>query len=324
MISLKSLIVVIALSCLATLAQAQVVGIATNAQGSLYYSVGAAIAGVMQQKANVATRVVPLSGTTSYTPLINRGEIEFGLLNASDVINAYAGVENFKDHKNLDLRLAGVVFPIQSGIAVANDAPLKSLDDLKGQRIAARFTAQSSMQYVQDAILVTSGLSTGDMKIFPVADMFKGMLALGSGKVDAALACFSCATAQEVNLSLAAHGGMRFLPIPDTPQALAAMHKIFPSAYTQVFNPSPGLTGILTPTRLLVHSAFLVVNKNVADDVVYKTLKALHENKTMLVASSATMKGFNPDFMAEANEVPYHPGAEKFYREIGQWPPRNR
>lgn len=306
------------------MAQAQVVGIATNAQGSLYYSVGAALAGVMQQKANIATRVVPLSGSNSYTPLINRGEIEFGLLNAGDAANAYMGIDNFKDRKNPDLRLVGVIFPIQSGIAVANDSPAKSIRDLKGLRIASRFTAQNSMQSVQDSILITGGLSTSDMKAFPVADMFKGMEALGNGKVDAALSCFSCAVAQEVNVNLASHGGMRFLPLPDTEEALAAIHKIFPSAYTQVFSPSPGMTGIVTPTRLLVHSAFLVVYKNVPDEVVYKTVKAIHENKAALMVTSPAMRGFDPAFMAEANIVPYHSGAEKFLKEIGQWPPKDR
>jgi len=326
MISLKSLIAAAALSCLATLAQgqAQVVAIATNAPGSLGYSVAAALAGVMQQKANIATRVVPTSGSNSYAPMINRGDYEYGLLNSIDVLNAYTGVDNFKGHKNPDLRLAGVIFPLQNGIAVPNDSPAKSLKDLKGMRMPSVMTAQVTALVIQDAVLAAGGLSIADMKGVPVSDQFKGIAALGDGKVDAALACFTCAAAKEADIALAAHGGMRFLPIPDTPEALAAMRKVFPSARSQVFSPSPAFTGIAVPTRLFVHSSFLVVNKNVSDDVVYKTLKAIHENKAALVASSAAMRGFDPDFMAEANTVPYHPGAEKFYKEIGQWPPKSR
>ena len=322
--SIRSLIMATALSCLATAGQAQVVGIATNAQGSLYYSVGTALAAVMQQKAGLTARVQPLSGSTSYTPLVNRGEVEFGLLNAVDVVNAYQGIENFKDKKNPDLRLVGVVFPIQNGIAVPADSPVKSLKDLKGMRIPNRFQAQSTMQQVQDAILATAGISTGDLKGFPVADQFKGMQALGDGKVDAALSCFTCATAQEVNIALSSHGGMRFLPIDDSPQALAAMRKIFSSARTQVFSPAPAVVGIAVPTRLFVYSSFLATSKHVSDDVVYKTTKAIYENRADLVTNSSAMKGFDPNTMAEPNIVPYHPAAEKFYKEVGQWPPKNR
>ena len=324
MISLKSLIGAAALACLATAAQAQVIGIATLAQGSLYYSVGAALAGVMQQKANISTRVVPLSGTNSYTPMINRGEIEFGLLNSADVANAYRGVGTFKGHRNPDLRLVGVIFPLQNGLAVPNDSPAKSIKDLKGLRIPSVFTAQVTVQVNQDAILATGGLSTADLQGFPVSDQFKGMQALGEGKVDVALSCFNCAIGKEVNVALASHGGMRFLPIPDTPEALAAMHRLFPTAYTKVFSPSPAFSGIVTPTRLFVHSAFLVVNKNVPEALVYKAVKAIHGSRAALVATSAALNGFDPGFMAEANIVPYHPGAEKFYKEIGQWPPKTR
>ena len=322
MTSFRSVIGATILSCAATMANAQVIGIATNPQGSLYYSVGAAVAGVMQQKAGLAARVQPLSGSSSYTPLVNRGQVEFGLMNAVDVVNAYEGIENFKDRKNRDLRLVGVLFDIQNGIAVPNDSPVKSMKDLKGLRISNRFTAQSTMQSVLDATLATGGLSSADLTGFPVPDQFKGMQALGDGKVDAALSCFTCATAKEVNVALASRGGMRFLPMSDDPEAVAAMRKIFPSARSQVFKPLPAFTGIVAPTRLMVYSAFLVTSTHVTSDTVYKTLKAIHESKPALVAASPAMRSFDPNQMSEQNAVPYHPGAEKFYKEIGQWPPK--
>ena len=312
------------LLCAATTANAQVVGIGTNPQGSLYYSVGAAVAGVMQQKGGLSARVQPQSGSSSYAPLVNRGQLEFGLLNAVDVVNAYQGIENFKDRKNPELRLVGVLFDIQNGIAVPNDSPVKSIKDLKGLRIANRFTAQSTMQSVLDATLVTGGVSNTDMTGFPVPDMFKGMQALGEGKVDAALSCFTCGTAKEVNVALASRGGMRFLPMSDAPDAVAAMRKVFSSARSQVFPPLPAFTGIVAPTRLMVYSAFLVSSSHASADMVYKTTKAIHENKSMLLAASPAMRSFDPKAMNEDNVVPYHPGAEKYYREIGQWPPKKR
>ena len=324
MTSFKSAIGAAVLTCAATMANAQVVAIATNPQGSLYYSVGAAVANVMQQKAALAARVQPLSGSSSYTPLVNRGQVEFGLLNAVDVVNAFHGVDNFKDRKNPELRLVGVLFDIQNGIAVSNDSPVKSIKDLKGLRISYRFTAQSTMQSVLDATLITGGLSSADLNGFPVADQFKGMEALGDGKVDAALSCFTCATAKEVNVALASRGGMRFLPMSDAPEAVAAMRKVFPGARSQVFQPSPAFTGIVAPTRLMVYSAFLVSSTHASADLVYKTTKAIHENKAMLVAASPAMRSFDPNVMTEENVVPYHPGAEKYYREIGQWPPKKR
>jgi len=44
----------------------------------------------------------------------------------------------------------------------------------------------------------------------------------------------------------------------------------------------------------------------------------------MLLAASPAMRSFDPNAMSEDNVVPYHPGAEKYYKEIGQWPPKKR
>ena len=324
MISLKSLIGATTLACMATMTQAQVIGIATNPQGSFFYSVGTAVAQVAQKKGNLTARVQPMSGSSAYAALVNRGEIEFGLLNSVDVVNAYTGVANFKDHKNPELRLVAALFPIRNGIAVPNDSPAKSIKDLKGMRMPSQFTSQNTIAIIQEAMLATGGLSITDMKQIPMANDFKAMQALGEGKLDAAHSCFGCAAAQELNIALASHGGMRFLTLPDTPEALAAMRKVFSGAYTQEFQPSPTTPGVIGPTRLMAFSAFLMTSAHVPDDVVYRITKAIYESKDTMAATSAMMRSFDPSLMAEANEVPFHPGAEKFYREVGQWPPKSR
>ena len=178
--------------------------------------------------------------------------------------------------------------------------------------------------YSSPVALDRAGLTMADMQEFPVGEYGKAMAAVGEGKIDASIFCVGCAAAKEAAVNLASHGGLRYLPIPDTPEALAAIRKILPGAYTKVFQPSPATPGVNVPTRLMVYSVFLTASTHTSDDVVYKTVKALHDNKETLAASAAVMKTFDPAMMAEANAVPYHPGAEKFYKEIGEWPPIKR
>jgi TRAP transporter TAXI family solute receptor len=216
------------------------------------------------------------------------------------------------------------MFALPIGIAVPNDSPVKSIKDLKGLRMPSQFTAQSTIVFVQDAVLATGGLSIADMKPFPVADYVKGMMALGDGKVDAALFGLGTGASQEVNVALASRGGLRFVPLTGTPEALAAMRKVFSSAYSKVYEPSPGLAGIIAPSLQMVYSAFLVTSTHTSADIVYKATKAIHGNKPMLEAASPTMKSFEPSAMDEDNVVAYHPGAERFYKEAGEWPPKKR
>jgi len=56
----------------------------------------------------------------------------------------------------------------------------------------------------------------------------------------------------------------------------------------------------------------------VSDDVVYRVAKALHDGKQDLVATFPPFGLFQPQNMAKSLEgVPLHPGALKYYREIG-------
>ena len=319
----KNLLGTTVLLCAASVASAQVVGVATNPQGSLYYSVGAAVAGVVQQKGGMPARVQPMSGSSAYAPLVGRGQVEFGLMNAIDVVNAYKGIINFKDRSNPEIRLVGALFPIVIGVAVPNDSPIKSMSELKGLRMPSQFTAQSTFAFVQDAVLATGGLSIADMKQFPVSDFTKGVMALGEGKVDAAASGVGTGVSQQANVALASRGGIRFLPLGGKPEELAAMRKVFASAYSKVLNPTPAYAGVLVPTRLMLYPAFLMTSTHVPADVVHKVTKAIFENKAALEAASATMKTFDPDIMAMANAVPYHAGAERYFKEAKQWPPKN-
>ncbi len=320
---LKCLLTAMVLSLGAPALHAQVIGIGTNPQGSFGYAVGSALASVMQQKAGLATRVQPMSGSSAYTPLLNRGQLEFGLLSSFDVVNAYTGAVDF-DRPNSDLRLAGVIYVLPLAMGVANDSPVRTVKDLKGVRVPTEYTAQRNSIFGQDALLATAGLSSKDMKPYPVPDYVKGMQALGAGKVDSAPFGVGSGAAQEANVALASHGGLRFISLDDSPEALAGMRKVFPTAYTMVFQPGSAYPGVIGPTRVMVYSVFLVASSRVPDEIVYKTLKALHDNKPMLEATTATLKTFEPSLMAEANPVPFHPGAEQFYKDIGQWPPKKR
>ena len=62
----------------------------------------------------------------------------------------------------------------------------------------------------------------------------------------------------------------------------------------------------------------MVANAKVAEDTVYRTARALYEGKADLVATFPPFALFNPANMAKPVQgVPPHPGATRFYREIG-------
>jgi uncharacterized protein len=97
-------------SGLAGVAHAQQVRVlAANPQGSIFYSASVAIGKLMDEKLKMQVRVQPMAGSSTYIPLLNRGEADFGLTNVDDSITAFKGTGNFRQ-PNPDLRLIAAVF----------------------------------------------------------------------------------------------------------------------------------------------------------------------------------------------------------------------
>jgi len=80
--------------------------------------------------------------------------------------------------------------------------------------------------------------------------------------------------------------------------------------------------GVGEPTWVYVIDFVVLVNKDVPDATVYNLAKIMHDNKPGMAAAFSALNGFDPARMAkDTGEVKFHPGALKYYKEIGEWPP---
>ena len=64
-------------------------------------------------------------------------------------------------------------------------------------------------------------------------------------------------------------------------------------------------------------STELMVNKNMPEDLVYNMVKAICESRDDIVIASPYWASFTPEKAGEGLALPLHPGAEKYYREMG-------
>jgi hypothetical protein len=301
-------------------ASGQIVGIATNPQGTIGYSTGVAVAKVLTEKGGVVSRVQPAGGSTAYIPLINRGEIEFGFSNALETHYAFTGTGTFDKKPNADIRLVGVMYPLRTGLAVAADSGVKSVYDLKklkGKRIASEFTTLSIIQTYIAGGLANGGLSYDDFVKVPVSDFSKGMSALGEGAVDITLISVGAGDSHKVNAELRSRGGFRYVDQDDSPEAMKRLHSVMPGTAIAHMTPAPQLPGVPEPLRILQIDYFLLASKSVPDETVYKVTKAIAENKGDLAGALGVFQQFDPKLMAPEHAAPYHPGAVRYYKEAG-------
>jgi TRAP-type uncharacterized transport system substrate-binding protein len=175
---------------------------------------------------------------------------------------------------------------------------------------------------LQQAVLATAGLTINDVKTVPTQSLFSGVDLLGEGKVEAAVMAVGAAQVQRANVSLASRGGLRFLNMDPTPEALAAIRKFLPSRFATL-QPAPHAVGIVAPTTIITYNIFFSTNAKMPDGLVHDVAKAIHAGKEDLLKGHPVFRGFEPKRMTEDIGVPWHPGAIKFYQDIGQWPPKD-
>jgi TRAP transporter TAXI family solute receptor len=298
----------------------QVAGFGTMAPGTLANAMMSAIVKVASQKEGVSGVVQTHAGPTQYLPLLNRGELDFANANAFDAHLGKLGIESFKGNPNPNLRMVTVIFPLRQAILVRKDSGIKSLADLKGKRVAGDYQGMRTLAILLDGVLATAGMTTKDVQIVPAPNVLRGLDELGRGAADGALAALEMPKVKELQSQIS--GGVRFIPLVDTPQALAAMQKIAPPTYISEVSPSAAQAGIDAPTDVQTYDYVLLTRADVPDELVYKVVKAMHDNKGELESVHPAFRAFAPGKMAKKSTVGYHPGAIKFYTEKGLWPPK--
>ena len=306
-----------ALVAASTAVSAQVVSMATGAQGSLAYNAGQAVA-VVANDNGITVRTQPLVG---YMPLLQSGEVDFGYANGAESAFAFTGTGNF-DREHPNVRLVGEMFKLTTGIMAPCDLGLQSASDLVGRagelRIASEYTSSTIIPYYIRGTLATVGLDYGDFQQVPVSSFVEGISALGDGLVDIALVSLGAGAGQEAAVKLQDRGGLCYISIEDSAEALAALTDILPSGVLAKLPQNANVNGLQTwGANIIAVPWMLLTNADVDDDLVYNLTKVIHGNKDALGASFGAFNRANFDAMAPANATPYHPGAIRFYEEVG-------
>jgi len=294
-------------------AHAQPVGISTSPQGTLTYAVGAAVAKVLNEAGGIQARVQPSSGTGAGIPLVESGEIDLGLANTLELYDAYNGVGTFDGRPNKNLRTIAVVFPIKVGLFVRNVSPIRSIKDMKGHSVAYGFTSQEIIKKTVDAMLATDGLSIKDLKPVLVPNLVRGVDELIGGRADITTFALGSGKVSEADAAV----GIRFVALPNTPEALAGLKKEFRTAYIAKAEPSPRYAGVKEPIYIMQYDYTVFASSKVKPEVVKKITDILANNKDALGKAHPLFSGMDVARMYNDIDVPYHDGAKTYYGEKG-------
>ena len=242
--------------------------------------------------------------------LISKGDAEFATVQNDVMDYAYNGTDMFAGQKLPNLASIGTLYPEVVQIAASASSGIKSVDDLRGKRVSVG-DAGSGVEFNAKQILEGYGISFSDIKKNNLS--FKESAeGLQNGTLDA---CFITAGVPNAALQeLAFTAGLILIPVNgDKADAICAKYGF----YTKTVIPAGTYKGTDRDTEALAIKATLAVNANLDENTVYAMTKALFENLDELGAAHAKGKEVTAESAVTGISVPFHPGAAKYYKEIG-------
>src|SRR5438309_6840670 len=296
------------------------VTIGTNPAGTVYFALASGIAKVVSGGAGYQMVVQPHAGTSTMLPLINTGELEFGIPNGVDLWLAYRGSAHqiggrnpFAHTPNVRLVMRGA--PLMVGLLVRKDSPIKTVHDVKGKRFTGEYRAHLAVWYNMFGHLASAGLGWSDVKVVPVNTVNDGVDALLQNRADVTQHALNSAKVKEADAAV----GVRHLSIDCSSEGEKRLRQAVPGYYPRIVKAGAALA-VVEDTCFTAYDICLTSAKAASDAVVVAALKAVWGNREKLPPFHPAFNEWTRERAVDSDvTIPYHPGAIQFFKEKGVW-----
>jgi TRAP transporter TAXI family solute receptor len=293
------------------LAQQQYINILTGGTSGVYYPMGVALSQIYSKaipNAKISVQATKASAENLNLLQAGRGEIAFSL--GDSLSDAWKGVEDAGFKAPLK-KLRGVagIYPNYIQIVASADSGIKTLADLKGKRISVG-APKSGTELNARAIFKAAGMTYKDFAKVEYLPFGESVELMKNRQLDATLQSAGLGVSSLRDLATS----VKIVVVPIPPEVVA---KVGDPAYQSGTIPANTYEGQAANVPTAYVQNFLVTHEGVPADTVYKMTKAMFEHVDQLLAAHAAAKAIKKETATQGMPVPLHPGAEKYYREIG-------
>ncbi len=290
------------------------VRMASGPAGGSWYPLGAKIAEILQKQVpGISTSNGPGGGVGNVKD-VNKGEAEIGWTYGHTAYDGFAGQEAF-DKKYPNIRHFATLYPAGLQTVVPADSKITSYADLKDKDVSPG-KAQWSGYAAYKMVIGYYGYTIDDVKknggTVHHVSYSDSVGLMKDAHIDAYAALTSVPQASFLDLEFSP--GIRFLPVDD--DILAKILDKNPG-YIKSLITNAHYKSVKQPVTTLGAVTVLVVNKDLADDLVYNMAKALWDNHADLVKVKKVWNHAKLDNALLGAGIPVHPGAKRYYDEMG-------
>lgn len=291
----------------------QYLRIGTDGTAGTYYPIGTLIAGIVSQPGKILATAQASNGSLGNVIAVTSGALETGFSQADVATWAKNGTGIFEGRPSLpSLRLIANLYPESLHIVVRRDSGIKTVADLKGKRVALDEPGSGTLISARQ-ILSAYGLKEADIRPEYIKPNQAGDKLI-AGSLDAFF--FTGGAPATAIADLASTGvGIALLPIDGQP----AERMLKDNPFLHVDTIAAGTYEAVPAVKTLAVGAQWVTSERIDADLIYQVTRTLYGEAGQKALASGHPKG---KYITLGNAVkgagiPFHPGAERYFREVG-------
>lgn len=282
----------------------------TGTTTGVFYSLGAGLSTLWTKEMEQRVASQASNGSIENLKLMSKGEANIAFTTVNIAYEAYNGEGTFKGKPYKGVRILANLYPNVSHIVVLNN-DIQSIEDLKGKSFVFG-AAGSSTEIESKLVLKAHGIKPDEVKgnyvgFTEATDLMR------NGQVDGV----------NIYSGVPAAATTELISTLDTKvlnfseDAIDQLVEKYPWNFEYVIEAST-YDKQPEPITTVGQYSTIVIDESVSEEAAYKLTKLLWENVDQLEKSYSIAKQFDPQKAIEGTaDVPLHPGAIKYYQEIG-------
>lgn len=296
----------------------QAFSMGTSSVGSTFYAISIGMGDIINQRSGINIAVEPVGGSDANIRALQDKKIDISMLNAYSAVKAHqdsgaaAAVQG-----GVQLRLLAQGQESLRNIVARKAANIQTIADLKGKKIIAKRKSLPEIELTAKAMLKAYNVPESDVRILETAETNEAIEALKVGTADAAIIPGG-APASTLS-DLAQSVDVVFLSLPEDKLA-AVLSELGPAFHKGVI-PAGTYKGQTGEVAVPALSTDLVVRGDFPEDSAYNIIKTIMEGQKELAAVHKEGKSWNLEKTLQDPPLPFHPGAVKYFKEVGAWTP---
>lgn len=291
---------------------AKTLSLGTASLGGNFFTMGAAMASVIMDGTDVSVTAQATGGSAYNVGAVNDGELDIGMAQASAVATGVNGKDSYEGAPTENIRTLLNYNATPIHILVNKSLNADDVTDLKGAKLEC-LAPGDGIELATQSLLPLWGISLDEVTLEYSGNRTQASSRMKTGQVDAILDATGLGAAWITDI----YGdGSDWELLTLTDDQIRAVCEVLPE-YSRMVIPAETYSGQSEDVVTVGLWTTVFCHADLDDDTAYGIVKSIMENKEGLVKAHSFFGDLAPENVVDACQAPLHPGAERYYKEVG-------